>query len=244
MAKTNEAVNLEPTIESLPDSPIAGTPAGQSYEPAKGSSVDLKALMESPEFEAFIDKKVQSKQDKRLGQYGTKLESLEEAISQFSALTKGGMSEPEALAKMRGDQTLAELKAEVASLRGNVAVPSAGAGEKSWGERQQAILDNAGIDKNDPRIVELLRTATSKQDFIAKLEANTFVWKQADVKKPVPSSSTVAQTIPSVPAGDGTYTASKYKQDMIAARGNSDELKRIKAAAIADGVDVNNIGFV
>jgi len=244
MAKTNEAVNPELTIESLPDSQIASKPAGQPYEPASASVVDFSVLKKDPAFIEFIDKQVQSKQDKRLGQYGTKLENLEAAIAQYEA-EKGGTVDTKALSSLQVAQRNKELLERVAVLEGgNVAVPSAGAGEKSWAEKQQAILDNAGIDKNDPRIVELLRNAASKQDFLVKLEESTFAWKQADVNKPKPSASTVAQTIPSVPSGDGTYTADKYKTDMLANRGNKAKLDIIKAAARADGVDVNNIGFV
>jgi len=243
MANDHDHVIQSPTIESLPDSPIAGKTEGQDSNQAGASSVDFKALFESPEFDEFIEKKVQSKQDKRLGQYGTKIESLEEAISKYATLT-GSTVNVEALGKMRGEQTLAEIKAELAALKGDTkAVPSAGAGEKSWAEKQQAILDGAGIDKNDTRIVELLRSSKSKQGFLAELEEKSFAWKQADANKPQPSGSTVAQTIPSVPAGDGSYTKDKYTQDMLAARGKPNELKRIKAAAKADGVDVDNIGF-
>ena len=198
MANDPENVNPEPTIESLPDSQIAGTPAGQTLDQAGDSSVNLKALLESPEFEEFIDKKVQSKQDKRLGQYGTKLENLEAAIAQYEA-EKGGTVDVSALSKLQVTQRNKELLERVAALEGgNKSVPSPGGGEQDWGGRQQAILDNAGIDKSDPRIVELLRTSKSKQEFIANLEEQSFTWKQADVNKPQPSPSTVAQVIPSV----------------------------------------------
>ena len=76
-----------------------------------------------------------------------------------------------------------------------------------------------------------------------KLEEQTFAWKQADANKPVPGPGTVAQITPSVPAGDGTYTAEKYKTDMLAAQGKPSELRRIKDQARKDGVKVDNIGF-
>lgn len=244
MATVPENVNPEPTIESLPDSQIASPPVAQTLEPAGDSSANFKAFLESPEFEEFIDKKVQSKQDKRLGQYGTKLENLEAAIAQYEA-EKGGTVDTSALSKLQITQRNKELLERVAALEGgNKSVPSTGVGEQDWGGRQQAILDNAGIDKSDQRIVELLRTSKSKQEFIANLEEQSFAWKQADVNKPQPSGSTVAQVIPSVPAGDGTYTADKYKEDMLAAQGKPSELKRIKDAARKDGVPVDDIGFV
>ena len=244
MAKDTEGVKLPETISDLPNQEIASEAVGQPLDQASNSSASFKALLESPEFEEFIDKKVQSKQDKRLGQYGTKLENLEAAIAQYEA-EKGGVVDPKALGKLQGVQREKELLERIMALEGgNVSVPSTGVGEKSWGERQQAILDNAGIDKNDSRIVELLRTSKSKQGFLADLEAKTFEWKQSDVNKPQPSASTVASTIPSVPSGDGSYTVDKYKTDMLAAQGKPDEVKRIKAAARADGVPVDNIAFI
>ena len=205
MAKDTESVKPVSQIDDLPDQSVSETPVGQPLDQAGTSAVNLKALLESPEFEEFIDKKVQSKQDKRLGQYGTKLENLEAAIAQYEA-EKGGTVDTTALSKLQITQRNKELLERVQVLEsGNVAVPSAGAGEKSWGERQQAILDNAGIDKSDPRIVELLRASKSKQEFIAELEEQSFAWKQADVNKPQPSPSTVAQVTPSVIPHEGAY---------------------------------------
>ena len=237
MAKDNEAVNLEPTIESLPDSQIAGTPAGQTYDPASDSAATLESLRD------MIREEMQSVKDTRIGKSETRLDNLESAIAQYEA-EKGGTVDVPALSKLQGVQREKELLARIEALEGgNATVPSAGAGEKSWAEKQATILDNAGIDKNDPRIVELLRASKSKQEFIADLEEQSFAWKQADVNKPQPSGTTIAQTIPSVPSGDGSYTEEKYTNDMLAAMGKPSEVKRIKAAARADGVDVDNIGF-
>jgi len=239
MAEANESVNPALTIESLPDSQIASKPAGQPYEQAGESSVTLKAV------EELIQKQFQSLKDTRLGKMESQLNDLEGAVAKYEALQSQGLSKDQALNQMQGDRELQDIKAKLDSvLGGNKAVPSTGVGEKSWGERQQAILDNAGIDKNDSRIVELLRTSKSKQGFLADLEAKTFEWKQSDVNKPQPSASTVASTIPSVPSGDGSYTVDKYKTDMLAAQGKPDEVKRIKAAARADGVPVDNIAFI
>ena len=238
MANANESVNLEPTIESLPDSPIAGTPAGQPYEQAGKSPDTLESLR------AIVREELQSIKDVRIGKSETRLDNLESAVAKYEALQSQGLSKDQALNQMQGERELQDIKAKLDSVLGdNKAVPSTGVGEKSWGERQQAILDNAGIDKNDSRIVELLRASKSKQGFLADLEAKTFEWKQSDVNKPKPSASTVAQTIPSVPSGDGSYTKEKYAEDMLANRGNKTKLNEIKARAQADGVDINNIGF-
>jgi len=246
MAKPNEPVNPEPTIEGQPTPKIAGDPAGQSYEQAGSSAVTLSDVLASPELQDYIKKEVQSKTDSRLGTYGTRLDSVEGAIAKYDALVDGGMSKPEALAKMQGDQRLHDLELEVQALRGgNVVVPSPGGGEKPWGERQQAILKNAGVQPDDARLTEFLKANTFKNhnEYIDALDAKAFEWKQSDAKKPEPSATSVANVAPTVPTGSGEYTHEKYVEDSIKARGNKAELQRIKAAARADGVDVDNIGF-
>ena len=240
----NENVEPTPQIEGLPSPQISGK-GGQAQEQAGRTAVDFSVLEKDPNFEAFLDKKIQSLKDSRLGSYGTRLETLEAAISKYEAL-KGGTVDNNVLSKMVGEQELADMKQQLAELRGNKPQSSEGSGDKGWVARQDTILAQAGIDKKDARIADLLRSRTFKDygEYTEVLEAETFKWMQADAKKPVPSSTTVAQTIPSVPAGSGEYTAEKYKQDMLAARGKPDLLKNIKAKARADGVDVDNIGFI
>ena len=69
------------------------------------------------------------------------------------------------------------------------------------------------------------------------------LFPQEDAKKPVPSDSTIAQIIPSVPTGDGKYSEVTYKEAVVAARGKPEEITKIRDQALADGVDVYNISF-
>ena len=245
MANGTEDVKQPETIADLPDQQIASETVGQPLHQAGGSAVDFEKLLSHPDFQAALDKKVQSVKDVRFGRMETEVKDLRGAIAKYDSLVKQGLSPDQAVAQMEGEDKMSKLESQVASLlSGNKPVPSAGAGEQDWAGKQASILENAGIDKSDPRVVELLRASGSKQEFIANLEEKSFAWKKADVSKPQPSAGTVAQTIPSVPSGDGTYTKDKYKTDMLAARGKPNELARIKAAAKADGVDVDNIGFI
>ena len=246
MAKDTEIVNPDARIEDLPEPQISAPPAGQTFDPAKGSGVTLSEVLESPELQEYIKKTVKSQQDTRLGKYGTRLDNLEGAIEKYESLQMQGLSKDQALNQMQGDQELQDVKDQLAQiLSGNVTAPSPGGGEASGREQEATILKNEGIAIDDPRVVELLRTQeySSKDEYLKDLKEKAFGWRQADAKKPQPSATTVAQTIPSIPVGDGTYTAEKYVEDMLAARGKPEEIKRIKAAARADGVDVDNIGF-
>ena len=244
MAEGTEKVKPAETIGDLPDSPIASPPAGQSLDQAGDSAVDFEKILSHPDFQAALDKKVQSVKDVRFGKMETEVGDLRKAITKYDSLVKQGLSPDQAVAQMEGEDKLGKLETQVASLLGgNKPEASTGVGELDWAGKQASILENAGIAKDDPRIVELLRTATSKQDFVVKLEEQTFAWKQADANKPVPGPGTVAQITPSVPTGDGKYTAEKYKENMLAAQGKPSEIRQIKADARKDGVDVDNIGF-
>ena len=240
MANDTDVVNQEPQIENLPDPQISGKPAGQPLDQAGGSSVTLKAV------EELLDRKFQSMKDTRLGKMESKLDDLEGAVGRYEALQSQGMSKDQALSQMQGDKELGDMKSQLASLlEGKVPEASPGGGEKDWKKRRASILSDAGIKSDDPRVVDMLRKENfdSHDGYVEALQKRANEWSFADAKKPQPSAGSVAQTIPSVPAGSGDYTAEKYKTNMLAAQGKPSELRRIKEAARKDGVDVDNIGF-
>ena len=96
MAKPNEPVNPEPTIEGQPEPQIAGSPAGQPYEQAGDPPVTLESLR------AMVREEMQSVKDTRLGQLGTKVEDLESALAQYRGLVKGGLSEQAIISQTDG----------------------------------------------------------------------------------------------------------------------------------------------
>ena len=237
MANDGNQVEPTPQIESNPSPQISGDQGGQGLSQAGGQSADLSEIKD------YIQKEIQSLKDVRFGKHETRLDSLEGALSKYESLVAGGMSKEQATDRMRLDQKLADLEQAIQGQAPSQA--SAGTGVKPWTERQASILSEASIPKDDRRLTDLLKenTFANHEEYLKVLEAKAFEWKQADAHKPQPSPGTVAQTAPSLPVGDGTYTKDKYKTDMLAARGKPNELKRIKAAAKADGVDVDNIGF-
>jgi len=97
---------------------------------------------------------------------------------------------------------------------------SVGAEDEGWAVRQNEILEIAGISPQDGRLVDMLRKETFKDhnEYIKALEAKSFEWKVADANKPQPSSSTVAQIIPSVVALDGKfdeYTSTQLGEKLV-----------------------------
>lgn len=240
MPKDKDVVNLEPEIEDeVPDPQISGSPAGQPLDQAGDPSVTLEDMR------AMVREEMQSVKDTRIGKSETRLDNLESAVAQYEA-EKGGTVDVKALSKLQGIQREEELLERVVALEGGkVPEASAGAGTQNWKESQASILSKAEIDANDPRVIDFLKKEKfdSHDAYIEQLAIKANEWSFADAKKPQPSASTVAQTIPSIPAGDGTYTEDKYVEEMNKARGNKAKLQQVKAKARADGVDVDNIGF-
>lgn len=243
MANANEIVNPEPKIEEQPTPQISGKPAGQAYEPASGSGVTLEAV------EQLLDRKLQSIKDTRLGKMEAKLTDLEGAFAAVQQLKAAGMSDADAQSKVLGEKRIQDLESQIQSLKSGKEVPatSPGGGKQLLTETQAKILSSVGLTAKDPRFTQFLRdnpTFSSNEEYFAALDRQALVWQAEDVRKPQPGPMSVAQTVSSVPAGDGSYTKEKYKADMLAARGKPDELRRVKEAARKDGVDVDNIGFV
>ena len=240
----NDGNNVEPTpqIEDIPSPQISGDQGGQSLSQASGSAVDLSAIKE--ELREEMRREMQSMKDSRLGTYGTRLDSIEDTLAKYAATT-GTQLDQKAVDKIVADQKVADLIQKVESMGQAPAQPSAGTGGESVVERRAKLFEASAISASDRRHLDFLRDNKfpSNEAYLQALGDKILEWEQADASKPAPSSGTVAQTVPSVPAGDGSYTKEKYTQDMLAARGKPDEVKRIKAAARADGVDVDNIGF-
>ena len=240
----NDVNQVEPTpqIEGNPGPNISGDQGGQGLSQASGQSVDLSAFKD--ELLDAVKREVQSVKDTRLGKHETRLDDIEGTLSRYESLLAGGMSKEQAQDRMRLDKKLSDLEQAVTGQAPSQ--PSAGTGEKLVTERQASILEKAGIDLSDRRLRDFWNENVfpNNDAYIKALDEAAVGWQQADARKPQPSTGTVAPTAPSVPTGDGTYTKEKYQTDMLAARGKPNELARIKAAARADGVDVDNIGFI
>ena len=217
MANDTELVPASPKIEGeIPEPQISGEPQGQPLGQAGGSAVDFSALESNPDFKAFIEKQVQSVKDVRFGKMGTEIKDLRKAVSQYDSLVAGGMSKEQALAIMEGDQELTSLKERLAKLEGgDTSDVSAGAGAQTWEERQQTILSKHKLEKDDPRLAELLKAKSwgTYDKYLEELDKVANDWSFSDKQKPQPSSSTVAQTVPSVVPVAGEFD--DYSSDQL-----------------------------
>lgn len=246
MAKDTDVVDLTPQIDGTPIPAISEPPAGQTLDLPEVPAVTLEGVLASPELQALIDKQVQSKTDSRLGTYGTRLDTVEGTIAHYEA-EKGGTVDKAALSKLQGTQREQELLARVESLEGGKAVaPLPGGDKQLLTEKQASILSEVGMTSSDPRFIEFLRDNpkfSSNEEYFAALDKQSLVWQSKEASKPVPSDSSVAQIIPSVPTGDGKYSEETYKKAVVEARGKPGKIDKIRDQALADGVDVYNISF-
>lgn len=147
----------------------------------------------------YLDRKFQSFKDTRLGTHETDIEHLKEeqssirqTLSEFQELKEEGWTDAQAVrlmeqSKPKTSQSTPESTPE----------PSEGSEDsRSWREREQAILEDVGIDTNDERFIEFIRETNdmSNEEYIQELETQSRRWRNADLTKPKPSSSTAANT--------------------------------------------------
>lgn len=124
------------------------------------------------------------------------------------------------------------------------APPSRGnedAGEASALVQEMFVLAGVAQDTeavaNSPEYISFFAANGGKAD-VAKAAGYLKALKS---RQSTPSAAAIAQ-----PAGDKTPDPDKvqeYTREMVAARGNPGELRRIKAKYRSDGLDVDNVGF-
>lgn len=217
MDNVKDDVKPTPQIEEQPTPNILGEAPDKVSDKLADQAVDLSAILSHPDFEALLDKKVQSVKDVRFGKLGTEVKDLRATLTEYDSLVASGVPQEEAKLRMEGSGELQSMRDRLAVLEGkDIGGESAGAGEPSWAEKQATILSNAGLEPNDSRLAELLRKETfaNYDEYLEKLEEVSFEWKQSDAKKPQPSSSTVASTVPSVVAQPGELD--EYSDDQLA----------------------------
>jgi len=242
MANEKEQVAESQESQERPTPEFSGekqtSPSNQADELAERVLEKLE-----PKMQEIAEKQWQSGKDRRIAEHETRLDSLEGALAEYDRLLESGMSSAEAKDKMSLNMTLKELREEVKELKQQDGQETSGRSDTDWTSQEQAILDRVGMEANSPEFAEFVRSKTweSEQEYLDALSKKAFEWRTASASKPSPSPSTVANTGGrSAPTGDATE---KYKKDMLAARGNAAEIRRIKKEAREAGVDVDNIGF-
>lgn len=156
-----------------------------------------------PDFEDYIEKKVQSKSDSRLGKYGNRLDSLEEGLSstrqtldRVQALKDEGFTEKQAVREIEREEKLKAIETQLQERPNSVGTES-----KSLMEREQDVLNHFGVDQGDHRFVEFIKESKDLSDaeYLENLQSQGRAWRTADANKPKPNTSVATNTTPASP---------------------------------------------
>jgi len=236
--KATEAGSASLEDQGLPNPEFSQT----APVPSPGDSdAQLEALIEklSPRLEEIVKSVAQSDKDKGIASAKRDassalegIESMRATVSAFKKYVERFGSEDAALQEMDRDNKINKI------LSGEITQDpvSVGADTRPWGVRQKEILESAGVEPTDRRAVELAQSKkwADPEEYLDALKRATFDWSLSDVTKPKPSSSTVAQVIPSVIAAEGDYKG--FSKDALGDRvmllmkdytKNADEIKSI-----------------
>jgi len=172
-------------------------------EETQSSAQALKSFEEfseryGPALDDYLDRKFQSFKDTRLGTHETEIEQIKQeqtdirqTLSQFQELKDEGWTDAQAIRLMEQNKSEPQPAQE--------SKPQASDGtesEQDWMDREQAVLDKVGIDQDDDRFIEFIRETNEMSDdeYVQELKSRSRQWRNADLTKPQPSSSTAANT--------------------------------------------------
>ena len=125
------------------------------------SSVDVKAFAEAlmPFIKEEISKGTQSTKDKRIQKLTNQMDGFESQLAEFNDLVGKGLSETDALWRMKVESQLKMNAAPPEETIGNQSTPTASV-------ETQAILKQLGLDENNPEVTKVLRES---KDLAAQL---------------------------------------------------------------------------
>ena len=225
------------------------TTASQAEDVSQGSSDQpnsqteqldslVNALLENKGFQDKLSQAAQSQKDRRFDKIEKTQTEQASRLDRALELVQEGKSPAEAKNQVDLEDMLADFR-EKDTQSTPVASEATDAGA---GLDVGTQLKQAGIDPSSEYGV-LVASGLDNKLFKNPTQLNQAIMQEQArlAQQPTPSAaSAAAKGGSSVPATDATE---QYKTDMIAARGRPGEIKAIKAQAIKDGVDVNNIGF-
>jgi len=171
----------EPTPQP---SPTPGQPA---------SGVDVEALAEAlvPKLQPFIDQSVerqwQSGKDRRIGKLEGAVSDIKSVLDEFNSWKKQGVSDEEALWRMEVSRKLSTREEPSPQDQPPGTRPPAANAET------QAILQELGLDANNPEVVKVMRDTTDPMKLVLNLA-------KLSVTRTPPPSPNPAQA---QPAGGG-----------------------------------------
>jgi len=135
--------------------------ASNSNSAASSSATgfDFGALKNDPEFVQFLDERLQSVKDRRIGKIQNQVKDNQDQIAEiaksYQSYIDAGKSPDEALREMRIDQMLAAGKPEPTQVQ-NQNPGGAGTPGLNFADVQRSMLAVAGIDENDQGVISFM----------------------------------------------------------------------------------------
>ena len=167
-----------------------GQPTQSGSEPKASPSFDVEAWAVGldAKLDELVEKKVQSFKDKRFDRLTGKVDDFSSQLAEFKKLTESGLSEDDALWRMKVEQKLNEAPQE--GTQGK-------AGSSGASVDTQAILKEMGLDENTPEVANILR---EKKDIASQLVAFAQLSATHQSRSSTPNPAAVQ------PSGAGTPT--------------------------------------
>ena len=129
-----------------------------------------------------ISKGTQSTKDKRIQKLTNQIDGFESQLAEFNDLIKGGLSEADAIWRMKVEAQLKMNEAPAEETIGNQSTPTASV-------ETQAILQQLGLDENNPEVTKVLRES---KDLAAQLAS--FIDLSTSQKQTEPNPAAVQPT--------------------------------------------------
>lgn len=194
---------MDDNMENALPGGTAGTPS-QPASPAgtPPSAVDAEALAKvlEPTLKRLVEQQWQSGKDSRIAKLTGKVDDFENRLARLQELTGKGMSQEDALWRMKVEDSLAAQPGAP-----QAAAPQAGTASQPTapGFDYDAFLRAAGIDPNDPEVTALVRQGRTSLTDLAAL-----VVKRASQPKPAPNAAQA------MPVGSGSTVAGETIEDI------------------------------
>ena len=200
-----ETINME-TAEGTPGA--VEPPAQPTSEPeATTSAVDeesLKAILE-PLVQAEVERRTQSVKDKRIAKQESRIDSLEDTLTQLKVLKDDGMSERQAIQYMKMEELIASQGREVPDVVPPKEEPAVQP-KVAADDYLSPILKLAKLDANDPEVITILR---DERDPAKQLIAiGSLAENRKVISPPVPANV--------LPSGSGQAVGSDTLESVIA----------------------------
>ena len=228
-------------LEHTPSSGAAGLPSQEFPGGGDQASIDARAvaaaLKEDPEFANLLKNLAgagaQSAKDKRMDRIENKQVVFEERLARYEEYIEQGMTPAQAKRQMKVDDALEYV--ETMSTSAPIAPQPAKVGSQGSGAEADAqeLLTQAGISKDDPEFLELMRSTPPTK----LLKETTSLIVRRVIRKPMPTGATAIT--PSGGTGGSPDLMAQYKAALgRIPEGNKEAVLRLRMEYRKKGLSI------